>query len=75
MSGPEQRRAGRLVKAQRHERIVAELRSNPTVRISHLAQAFGVSAQTVRLDIDELTSRGVVARTYGGAAAPRSPRR
>ncbi len=70
MSGPEQRRGGRLAKAQRHERIIAELRSNPTVRISHLAQAFGVSTETVRRDIDDLSSRGLVARTYGGAAAP-----
>lgn len=61
---------GRLDKTQRHERIIAELRSNPTVRISHLAQAFGVSTETVRRDIDDLSSRGLVARTYGGAAAP-----
>ncbi len=71
MSSPAQRQgAARLDKAQRHDRIIAELRSNPTVRISHLAQAFGVSTETVRRDIDDLSSRGLVARTYGGAAAP-----
>jgi DeoR/GlpR family transcriptional regulator of sugar metabolism len=53
----------------RHQRIIAELAASPTVRISQLAGAFGVSAETVRRDIDELTRRGLVDRTYGGAAA------
>jgi DeoR/GlpR family transcriptional regulator of sugar metabolism len=60
---------GRLKKDERFERIVSELRASPTVRISALAQAFGVSAETVRRDIDELSRRGLVDRTYGGAAA------
>jgi len=64
-------RAGaRLERDERHRRIIAELRSNPTVRISHLAGAFNVSTETVRRDIDDLSARGLVARTYGGAAAP-----
>ena len=42
-------------KAERKRRIVAELRANPTVRISTLAEAFSVSAETVRRDIDELS--------------------
>jgi DeoR/GlpR family transcriptional regulator of sugar metabolism len=61
---------GRLDREERHRRIIAELRSNPTVRISHLAEAFSVSTETVRRDIDDLSARGLVARTYGGAAAP-----
>ena len=61
---------GRLDREERHRRIIAELRSNPTVRISHLAEAFNVSTETVRRDIDDLSARGLVERTYGGAAAP-----
>jgi DeoR/GlpR family transcriptional regulator of sugar metabolism len=61
---------GRLDKEERHRRIIAELRQLRAVRISHLAEAFGVSTETVRRDIDELSSRGLVARTYGGATAP-----
>lgn len=61
---------GRLDRDERHRRIIAELKSNPTVRISHLAEAFKVSTETVRRDIDDLSSRGLVERTYGGAAAP-----
>jgi len=59
----------RLGKDARFERIIAELRARPTVRISELAQTFGVSAETVRRDIDELSRRGLVDRTYGGATA------
>ena len=62
--------SGRLDREERHRRIIAELKSNPTVRISHLAEAFKVSTETVRRDIDDLSSRGLVERTYGGAAAP-----
>ncbi len=56
-------------KNARFERVIAELRASPTVRISELAHTFGVSAETVRRDIDELSRRGLVDRTYGGATA------
>jgi DeoR/GlpR family transcriptional regulator of sugar metabolism len=59
----------RLKRNERFERIIAELRVSPTVRISELAAAFEVSAETVRRDIDELSRQGLVDRTYGGAAA------
>jgi len=57
-----------MKKSARQARILAELAASPTVRISHLADAFGVSTETVRRDIDELTRKGLVDRTYGGAA-------
>ncbi len=59
----------RLKRSERFERILGELRVSPTVRISELAATVGVSAETVRRDIDELSRRGLVDRTYGGAAA------
>lgn len=59
---------GAPVKEQRHRRILAALATNPTVRISALAAQFGVSAETVRRDIEELSRRGEVRRTYGGAS-------
>ncbi len=58
----------KLNRSERFERIIAELRANPAVRIPVLADAFGVAAETVRRDLDELSRRGLVARTYGGAA-------
>jgi DeoR/GlpR family transcriptional regulator of sugar metabolism len=57
-----------MKKPARQAQILAELASSPTVRISHLADVFGVSTETVRRDIDELTRKGLVDRTYGGAA-------
>jgi DeoR/GlpR family transcriptional regulator of sugar metabolism len=57
-------------KLQRRERIIAELRANPTVRVAALARAFGVSTETVRRDLDALSDGGLVSRTYGGAALP-----
>ncbi len=59
----------RLTRNERFERIIAELRASSTVRISALADEFGVSTETARRDIDELSRRGLVERTYGGAAA------
>lgn len=55
-------------KAGRHRSILAALATDPTVRISSLAATFGVSAETVRRDIEELSRQGAVRRTYGGAS-------
>ncbi|HEX9771705.1 MAG TPA: DeoR/GlpR family DNA-binding transcription regulator [Kiloniellales bacterium] len=55
-------------KHTRHERIIALLRANPAVRVADLAREFGVSTETVRRDLDELSRVGAVNRTYGGAA-------
>ncbi len=59
----------RLSKSQRHERILERLGSDVTVRISTLADQFDVTTETIRRDIDELTDKGLVDRTYGGAAS------
>lgn len=60
---------GRLTKTQRQEHILERLGSDVTVRISTLAEQFDVTTETIRRDIDELTDRGLVDRTYGGAAS------
>lgn len=61
--------AARKGQTERRARIVAELRANPAVRVAELARAFGVSTETIRRDLDALSDRGLVSRTYGGAAA------
>ena len=61
--------AERLSKKERWERILKRLNSDVTVRISTLAEQFGVTTETIRRDIDTLTQRGLVSRTYGGAAS------
>ncbi|MCB8823027.1 DeoR/GlpR family DNA-binding transcription regulator [Microvirga rosea] len=55
-------------KTARQRLIISELALSPTVRTSTLAQRFGVSIETIRRDIEELTRRGIVDRTYGGAS-------
>jgi DeoR/GlpR family transcriptional regulator of sugar metabolism len=55
-------------KAERLRAILAALATDPTVRISALAAGFGVSAETVRRDIEDLSRQGAVRRTYGGAS-------
>ena len=59
----------RLLKRQRQERILNHLGSEVSVRINSLAEQFGVTTETIRRDIDELTRKGLVNRTYGGAVS------
>lgn len=61
-------RPNRIRKGERKERIIAELRADPYVRIAELSERFGVTPETVRRDLDELSRSGMVSRTYGGAA-------
>src|ERR1700746_1876011 len=49
--------------------MLGELRASPAIRISALAGEFGVSTETIRRDLDELSQQGMLSRTYGGAAA------
>jgi DeoR/GlpR family transcriptional regulator of sugar metabolism len=59
----------KLKKSERQARILGELRASPAIRISALAGEFGVSTETIRRDLDEMSNQGVLSRTYGGAAA------
>ena len=60
--------ADRAPKQSRQARILTELKATPALRVSELAQEFGVSTETVRRDLDELSRDGLISRTYGGAA-------
>jgi len=52
----------------RRNAILGVLRTRPTVRASELAARFGVSGETVRRDMVEMSRSGLIDRTYGGAA-------
>ena len=54
-------------KDARQRAIVAELNANAAMRTSQLAEKLCVSAETIRRDIEELTARRMINRTYGGA--------
>src|SRR5262245_28217137 len=58
----------RLSKRERQDRILTRLNTTVAVRISDLADEFDVTTETIRRDLDALAERGLLARTYGGAA-------
>ena len=51
---------------ERQEQILAEMRVGAAVRIADLAARFGASTETIRRDLDQLSRRGLINRTYGG---------
>jgi DeoR family transcriptional regulator of aga operon/DeoR family fructose operon transcriptional repressor len=67
--------AGTLDRAYGRERrseILRVLETQGRVRVSDLAGRFGVSAVTIRKDLDRLAEDGRLVRAHGGAIAPRS---
>jgi len=60
----------RVPKAARQERILAIVRATPTLRVADLANELRVSTETIRRDLDDLTRRKLLNRTYGGAVRP-----
>lgn len=59
----------RLRKNERRAHILEALRYTPHLRIATLAQRFDVTTETIRRDLDALSSQGVVNRAHGGAVA------
>ncbi|MEU8075251.1 substrate-binding domain-containing protein [Catellatospora citrea] len=62
----------RPLRAQRQERLMAELRRHGGVRVSDIARELSVSELTVRRDIDALAKRNLVTKVHGGATLPSS---
>jgi DeoR/GlpR family transcriptional regulator of sugar metabolism len=56
-----------LLARQRQELILEQVREHGAVRVSDLAERFGVSDMTVRRDLDVLARRRLVAKVHGGA--------
>jgi DeoR family fructose operon transcriptional repressor len=56
---------------ERQRRIEESIRRYHAVRVSTLAEEFGVSEVTVRRDLEELELKGVLERTHGGAVRAR----
>ncbi|KHN51886.1 DeoR/GlpR family DNA-binding transcription regulator [Pectobacterium fontis] len=54
-------------KTVRQQNILREISESPSLRIVDLARAYQVSTETIRRDLDELTQKGLLNRTYGGA--------
>lgn len=57
----------KLSKTDRQNRILNELSGTASLRVAELARLMSVSTETIRRDLDELTDKGLLNRTYGGA--------
>jgi len=63
-----------LYPAERQQHIMAHLNRNGRASVSELSLMFGVSAVTIRADLQALASGDLIVRTHGGAVlAPRAP--
>jgi DeoR/GlpR family transcriptional regulator of sugar metabolism len=53
--------------AERRQKILDIIAREPTIRVSSLSKALGVSEMTIRRDLDFLAERDLAERTHGGA--------
>lgn len=53
--------------ASRHDKILNLLNSQERLEVEDLAARFGVSLQTIRTDLRDLSARGTLSRVHGGA--------
>lgn len=60
-----------MIRAERHERILAELARRGTVSALDLATLLDASLATIRRDVADLDLRKAVTRTHGGASLPK----
>src|SRR3954447_8699184 len=59
----------RHLPAGRKAQLAAYVAEAGQVTVSALAERFGVSIDTIRRDLDQLSAEGVLVRTYGGAVS------
>lgn len=62
-------RPARHLPAGRKAQLAAYVSETGQVTVGALAQRFGVSIDTIRRDLDQLSADGVLVRTYGGAVS------
>lgn len=53
--------------SERKQKILEYITQKPQITVAELSEVFGVSAVTIRKDLNELSKRGEIKRTYGGA--------
>jgi DeoR/GlpR family transcriptional regulator of sugar metabolism len=63
-----------LYPTERQQQILAHLNRNGRASVAELSRMFGVSAVTIRADLQLLAAEDLIVRTHGGAVlAPRAP--
>lgn len=53
--------------SQRHDQIIVLLQENPGISVREIAKRLCYSEPTIRRDLSELHSKGIVTKRYGGA--------
>jgi DeoR family glycerol-3-phosphate regulon repressor/DeoR family fructose operon transcriptional repressor len=66
---PDKEDRQRRLPAGRKAQLAAYVAETGEVTVSALAERFGVSIDTIRRDLDQLSADGVLVRTYGGAVS------
>jgi len=61
------RKVNKMFAEERKSKIAQMIKSGQSVKVSELAKLFGVSESTIRRDLAELETLGVIKRTHGGA--------
>ena len=56
-----------MLASQRQNMILDEIRRTGAVRVQELTQQLGVSDMTIRRDLQQLTSSGLIHKVHGGA--------
>jgi DeoR/GlpR family transcriptional regulator of sugar metabolism len=59
---------------ERRKKIIDEINRNRSIIVGDLGNAFNVSDETIRRDLDKLQKQGRLMRTYGGAVLPNDSR-
>lgn len=62
-----------LFREERMKEILRRVHAEESVHVNGLAEEFGVSRSSIRLDLAELEQRGLLKRTHGGAVAGSLP--
>ncbi|SFS19038.1 transcriptional regulator, DeoR family [Agrococcus baldri] len=58
-----------MLATQRRDEIAARIQTEGRVLVAEIAQALGITAETVRRDLDALESAGIARRVHGGAVS------
>jgi DeoR/GlpR family transcriptional regulator of sugar metabolism len=58
-----------MMPAHRQNLILERLERQSMVRVADLSREFGVTTETIRRDLEQLSDGGLVSRTHGGAVA------
>ena len=57
----------RMLAEQRYQKIISLMQTDGSVKVADLKKKMGVSPETVRRDLENMESQGLIRRTRGGA--------